>query len=82
MASELNGLRVADGEVQGFNHLSKGDRFPVDRTFRDVDATEITLRPSVNACVAPLAARHAAAGKPARTAIACGQSRSDMSDIL
>ena len=29
-----------DGEVQGFNHLSKGDRFPVDRTFRDVDASE------------------------------------------
>ncbi len=29
-----------DREVQGFNHLSKGDRFPVDRTFRDVDASE------------------------------------------
>ena len=28
------------GEVQAFHHLSKGDRFPVDRTFRDVDQTE------------------------------------------
>ena len=28
------------GEVQAFHHLSQGDRFPVDRTFRDVDQTE------------------------------------------
>jgi protease I len=28
------------GEVQAFHHLSKGDRFPVDHTFRDVDRTE------------------------------------------
>jgi protease I len=28
------------GEVQAFNHLTKGDKFPVDRTFRDVDQTE------------------------------------------
>jgi protease I len=28
------------GEVQAFHHLSKGDRFRVDRTFRDVDQTE------------------------------------------
>jgi protease I len=28
------------GEVQGFNHLSKGNLFPVDRTFRDADQTE------------------------------------------
>src|SRR5689334_22191965 len=28
------------GEVQAFHHLSKGDRFAVDRTFRDVDQTE------------------------------------------
>jgi protease I len=25
------------GDVQGFNHLTKADTFPVDRTFRDVD---------------------------------------------
>jgi protease I len=25
------------GEVQGFNHLTKADTFPVDRTFGDVD---------------------------------------------
>jgi protease I len=25
------------GEVQAFNHLSKGDKFGVDRTFRDID---------------------------------------------
>src|SRR5579871_811046 len=28
------------GEVQAFNHLDKGGRFPVDRTFRDVDRSE------------------------------------------
>jgi protease I len=28
------------GAVQAFHHLSKGDRFRVDRTFRDVDHTE------------------------------------------
>jgi protease I len=28
------------GEVQAFDHLTKGDKFPVDRTFRDVDQTE------------------------------------------
>jgi protease I len=28
------------GEVQGFNHLSPGDKFPVDRTLRDVDHTD------------------------------------------
>ena len=28
------------GEVQCFNHLSKGDKFPVDRTVRDVDQAE------------------------------------------
>jgi protease I len=35
------------GEVQAFNHLDKGDRFPVDRTFRDIDRTEF------NAVVVP-----------------------------
>lgn len=28
------------GDVQCFNHLDKGDKFPVDRTLRDVDQTE------------------------------------------
>jgi protease I len=28
------------GEVQAFNHLDKGDRFPVDRIIRDVDHTD------------------------------------------
>ncbi len=28
------------GEVQAFNHLDKGDRFPVDHVIRDVDHTE------------------------------------------
>jgi protease I len=27
-----------EGEVQAFNHLDKGDRFPVDRTVADADA--------------------------------------------
>ena len=28
------------GEVQGWNHLTPADRFPVDHIFRDVDQTE------------------------------------------
>ncbi len=28
------------GEVQGFNHLDKADKFPVDHTFRDADHSE------------------------------------------
>jgi protease I len=28
------------GDVQGFNHLDKADTFPVDRTFRDADASD------------------------------------------
>lgn len=28
------------GEVQGFNHLDKADRFPVDRTVRDANAAD------------------------------------------
>ncbi len=35
------------GEVQAFKHLDKGDRFPVDRTFRDIDRSEF------NAVVVP-----------------------------
>jgi protease I len=29
-----------EGEVQAFNHLDKGDTFPVDRAVSDVDASE------------------------------------------
>ena len=29
-----------DGEIQGFNHLDKGDTFPVDRTASQVDVGE------------------------------------------
>jgi protease I len=35
------------GDVQAFNHLAKADKFPADRTFRDVDWTEF------NAVVVP-----------------------------
>ena len=30
-------ISIEDGEIQGFNHLDKGDRFPVDRTASQVD---------------------------------------------
>ncbi len=30
--AETELVSVAPGEIQGFNHLDKGDRFPVDRT--------------------------------------------------
>ena len=32
-------ISLEDGEVQGFNHLDKADRFPVDRTASDADAS-------------------------------------------
>jgi protease I len=32
-------ISLEDGEVQGFNHLDKADRFPVDRTAADADAS-------------------------------------------
>ncbi len=33
-------LAPESGKVQAFNHLDKGDSFPVDRMLRDVDHTE------------------------------------------
>ena len=33
-------LSTEDGEVQAFNHLDKGDTFPVDRTVAGADAAE------------------------------------------
>jgi protease I len=33
-------ISVEDGEVQAFNHLDKGDTFPVDRTAADADASD------------------------------------------
>src|SRR3954469_2495029 len=33
-------VSVEDGEVQAFNHLDKGDTFPVDRTAKDADASD------------------------------------------
>ncbi|HYI20356.1 MAG TPA: type 1 glutamine amidotransferase domain-containing protein [Solirubrobacteraceae bacterium] len=32
-------ISLEDGEVQGFDHLDKADRFPVDRTASDADAS-------------------------------------------
>ena len=32
-------ISLAEGEVQGFNHLDKGDTFPVDHTAADADAS-------------------------------------------
>src|SRR3954462_11376844 len=33
-------ISVEDGEVQAFNHLDKGDTFPVDRTVTEADASD------------------------------------------
>src|SRR3954470_16069007 len=33
-------VSVEDGEVQAFNHLDKGDTFPVDKTTKDADASD------------------------------------------
>ena len=33
-------LSTEEGEIQAFNHLDKGDTFPVDRTVSDADAGE------------------------------------------
>ena len=33
-------LSTDSGEVQAFNHLDKGDRFPVDRTVGEADASD------------------------------------------
>ena len=33
-------ISLEDGEVQAFNHLDKGDTFPVDQTVDDADAAD------------------------------------------
>src|SRR3954453_15369149 len=33
-------ISVEDGEVQAFNHLDKGDTFPVDHTVQEADASD------------------------------------------
>jgi protease I len=33
-------ISIKDGEIQGFEHLDKGDRYPVDRLVRDADANQ------------------------------------------
>jgi protease I len=33
-------ISLQEGEVQGFEHLDKGDRFPVDRTAADANAAD------------------------------------------
>jgi protease I len=33
-------ISISDGEVQAFNHLDKGDTFPVDRVAADVSASD------------------------------------------
>src|ERR1700755_1620356 len=33
-------ISVDSGEVQAFNHLAKGDTFPVDKTAKDADASD------------------------------------------
>src|SRR3954468_24948124 len=38
--AETDLIAPEEGSVQAFNHLDKGDRFDVDRTFEDADADE------------------------------------------
>jgi protease I len=38
--AEADLLAPEDGEIQAFNHLDKGERFPVDRAVGDADASE------------------------------------------
>src|SRR4051794_40688676 len=33
-------ISVEDGELQAFNHLDKGDTFPVDKTVADANASD------------------------------------------
>jgi protease I len=33
-------ISLEEGEIQAFNHLDKGDRFPVDRTVADASASD------------------------------------------
>ncbi len=38
--AEADLLAPEEGDIQAFNHLDKGERFPVDRTVGDADASE------------------------------------------
>ena len=38
--AEVHLVSTKSGEIQGFNHLDKGDTFPVDRTVAEVSAQE------------------------------------------
>ena len=38
--AEVHLVSIDAGEIQGLNHLEKGDRFPVDRTLADATAAE------------------------------------------
>src|SRR5215208_5142792 len=37
---EVEYISIEDGEVQGFNHLDHGDKFPVDKKASDVSADD------------------------------------------
>jgi len=38
--AEVHLISLGPGEIQGFNHLDKGDTFPVDRTVAEVSASD------------------------------------------
>jgi protease I len=38
--AETHLISLEDGEIQGFEHLDKADRFPVDRTVKDAGADD------------------------------------------
>jgi len=38
--AEVHLLSVSSDDIQGFNHLDKGDTFPVDKTVADADASD------------------------------------------
>ena len=38
--AEIELVSVEDGEIQGVNHMDKGDRFPVDRTLDEAKAAD------------------------------------------
>lgn len=38
--AEVDLIDIEDGELQAFNHLDKGDTFPIDRTVHEASATE------------------------------------------
>ena len=38
--AEVELVSIEDGEIQGVNHMDKGDTFPVDKTVADADPTD------------------------------------------